>query len=528
MRGPAGFHRIMSRPDAATTSWTEFGRRVLPLLAVFLVVFGARLWLIDRFGSPIPFMDQWDAEARVVIKPWLDGDFTLAKLFAPHNEHRVVLTKLVTLALFCGNGQWDPALETVVGSLTYAVAALLAAAGFAKLVAPRFQGAVIVAVILMGALPFAWENTLFGFQAAFYLLALFSLIALWGLGTRPAFSGGWWLGVLAGLLACFAMASGFFAAASVLAVLGLVLLGDRRATWNRSNLVTAVVCLGLVLLGLFIGTVVPGHAVLRARSLGGFIKALAECLAWPWTSHPATALVIYAPLAALAWRQLSRREWNANDVFRSRGLWLVAIWVIGQAAAVALLRGGGWASPSSRYTDIFAFGVLVNFCAILRLVENWPNAARARVGAYAVASAWTLFVLVGLARQTRSDLAVQLPAVRAMLETQESNVREFVLTGDPVTVAAKGYPAIPYPNASPIIELVGDPEFRKILPSALRRDPHASPAMSTLDPGPLSRCSSFLLRHAMVLLGAGLVLLLFDLLGPLVTKSRFAEPAKPR
>ncbi len=242
--------------------------RALPLLAVFLIVFGARLWLIDRFGSPVPFMDQWDAEARGVIKPWLDGTLGADRIFEAHNEHRVALTRLLTLALFCGNGQWDPRLEAVVSSLIYAVVAVLAAVGFTRLVSARFRGAVFVGVVLLGALPFGWENTLFGFQSQFYLLVLFSLMAMWGLGTQVAFSGGWWLGAAAGLLACFAMGSGFFAAAAVLAILGAEILTRRSIKWTKGNLATLVVCLALIALGLLMRTVVPGHADLRAQSAG--------------------------------------------------------------------------------------------------------------------------------------------------------------------------------------------------------------------------------------------------------------------
>ncbi len=204
------------------------------------------------------------------------------------------------------------------------------------------------------------------------------------------------------------------------------------------------------------------------------------------------------------------------------------IWVVAQSAAVALLRGGAWAVPSSRYADIFAFGVLVNFCALLRLMETWPPRQATRGLIYALATAWTLFVLVGLAQQTRANLAEQLPMVGGMLATQESNVRKFVMTGDPATVAGKTYPEIPYPTPSRITELVGDPEFRKILPAALRFEPDRSPEELRMNSGSLSVPSNFLLRHAWLVVGAGFILLLIDLLVPRFSQSRIANQLKPR
>ena len=195
-------------------------RRWLSLLAVFLVVFGARLWLIERYGSPVPYLDQWDAEAQLVIGPWLNGESSFDKLFSAHNEHRVLNSRLLTLALFCGNGQWDPLLEAVASSFIYGVLAVVAAIGFSRLVEQRYRGAVLFGVVLMGALPFGWENTLVGFQSQFYLLMLFSIVALWGLGIQPPLSAGWWLGASSGMLACLSMGSGFFAAAAVLATMG--------------------------------------------------------------------------------------------------------------------------------------------------------------------------------------------------------------------------------------------------------------------------------------------------------------------
>ena len=118
--------------------------------------------------------------------------------------------------------------------------------------------------------------------------------------------------------------------------------------------------------------------------------------------------------------------------------------------------------------------------------------------------------------------------VGAMLATQESNVRKFVMTGDPATVAGKAYPEIPYPTASRITELVGEPAFRKILPAALRFDPESSPEAVRVNSGPLTRLANLLLRQAWLVAGTGIMLLMMDLLVPYFTQRRIANRVKPR
>ena len=169
-------------------------RAFLPLLAVFLVVLGARLWLIQTYGNATPYWDQWDAEAATVLKPWREGWITPGHFWAPHAEHRIVFTRLETIGLTWLNGQWDPGVEMVVNAaLAAAVAAALAV--FLRRALPPGGGWTLAVFALVAALfasPFAWENILAGFQGQFYFLLGFTLAALAGLGlARPGSVGGW-------------------------------------------------------------------------------------------------------------------------------------------------------------------------------------------------------------------------------------------------------------------------------------------------------------------------------------------------
>src|SRR5712672_3177546 len=96
-------------------------KRLTAALAVclFFLVLGAKWAFIDVAGSDMPDWDQWDAEGQNLIIPWFEHDHFVAHLFEPHNEHRVVVTKLQNLAVTLLAGQWDGRLESVINALLH-------------------------------------------------------------------------------------------------------------------------------------------------------------------------------------------------------------------------------------------------------------------------------------------------------------------------------------------------------------------------------------------------------------------------
>jgi predicted permease len=155
--------------------------RWLEYLALFLVVLGARLWLVFLYGSPVPFMDQWDGEGANLFKPWLEGTLRISDLFQPHNEHRIVLSRLLALGLLAFNGQWDAQLEMAVNALLCGTMAVLIAVALVKLFGPDLRTLITLVVGLWSALPYGHESTLWAFESSFYFLLFFSLLAIWGL-----------------------------------------------------------------------------------------------------------------------------------------------------------------------------------------------------------------------------------------------------------------------------------------------------------------------------------------------------------
>jgi hypothetical protein len=327
------------------------------------------LWLIQRFGTPLPFWDQWE-EARVVYAPFFEGKLSLADLFAAHNEHRMLFNRFYDLALLLLNGQWDNQVEMVANAITYTAGIT----GFGWIVARRtgrnFWPAISVPLMLALALPFAWENTLGGFHSQVYFGILFSLLTIWLLGCHEPGSLPWGCGVVAGVSSLCVPTSGVIASGAICALLGLKLL-RQPLSWRR-RWPTLAVCFVLLGVGLALRVEIPYGRTLMARSVTEFLVFLGKYLAWPWIVVPPFAVFNLFPLLLLAWFYLRDRQARmpAEELVLAVGLWAVL-----QAAATAYARGAQ-AYPQWRYMDCTCFLMVVNCLSIALLMSRHLGGSR--------------------------------------------------------------------------------------------------------------------------------------------------------
>lgn len=457
-------------------------------VALFLVVVGARFWLIAHYAAPLPYWDQWDGIGAALLKPWIEGRLDLTLLFAAHNEHRIVLTRLLSLGVFAANGQWDGALEMAVNALGCGVGA----AALANALATAAHGAsarlIFLATGVCWSLPFGWENTLGGFQSQNYFLIFFSLLAIWGMTPCAAGSARWLLGVAGLALAGLSMATGFLAALAVLAMGGLRLAVERRRP-SPGEIATAGVCAVAVVAGWLTRVEVPANAGLKAESASAFLWALGRFLAWPWYGLPLGAAVAIGPALALGWRYL--RDPGARP--RSELLLTVSGWCVLQTAALAYGRGGHAAPPACRYMDLLAVGPLVNFAICLWLAAD-PRARRLRVAG----ALWTALLIAGLALETRKDFQIWLPDFRAQMQRSEANASGYVRTGDFARyLAGRTVRDLPYPDPARLAALLDDATLRPFFPADLR---------ASAEMGFWSRWAGLGLRWGGVIFIAGLVM----------------------
>ncbi len=215
---------------------------VIAMIALFIVL--ALIGGINNY-SPIPFWDMWDGYLDPYIN-FIQGDYLT--LFAQHNEHRIVVSKLlffIDLHYFNGASLF----LTIVNYLLLALFALLMLAYTRKLSLEKSYGdhgrVIIAGVILLFAVSWVQkENLTWAFQSQFflaYLLPLFSFYALYrATETKPTL---WFLlALIAGFLSAGTMANGILAL-PILFILALVL----RQSYPKLVLIAVLTLITIVL-----------------------------------------------------------------------------------------------------------------------------------------------------------------------------------------------------------------------------------------------------------------------------------------
>jgi hypothetical protein len=450
--------------------WTA----ALWLATLFLIVFAAKLALMRANPVQTPFWDQWDGEVSVVFEPFHGCSLAWPAMFDFHNEHRVFFTRLLALGLLTLDGQWDPRLEQVANALLHSFVAVLLAAMLWLGGGRRRLELVALAVVISFALPFGWENTLIGFQSAFYFQILFSLLALWLTTAHRPVSAAWWLGWVCAGCALFTAAGGVFAAVAIGAAAAFTLVSDPR-DWREW--VPTIGAAGVVsVLGAWLATSPYAQPVLRAQNVADFVTALGRGLAWPWVAAPWLAVVMWLPYGALVARLLTRR---ARPSTLERFVVGLGIWVVLTAAAIAFGRGAGAPWPANRYMDLFSLGFVVNVVAFAEVAEWAPTGSWPRLVATGALIAWLLFAVLGVDRllnRVISDLA----DYHQFFIAHTLNVRRFMVTGDVQELLSR-HPLteLPYPDPNRLLGLLQDTYIRRILPAAVRSPLPVEPAVLT-------------------------------------------------
>ncbi len=427
--------------------------------ALFGFVFCARAWLIKVWGSPVPYWDQWDAEALGLFRPWLNGTLTWADLFAAHNEHRIVLTRIADLALFVAGGNWNPWWQLLLNAALHATTAAALSRFFWNDIPRKLRPVWIVGLALLFIAPAGWQNALWGFQSQVYFCTLLSVLALGGLLFPQPLQPCWWLGFGAALLALFSLGSGVLAAttALVLNTLGAFTgyLTDRRSI-TATSVLSLFALMILVALGWSLRIEVPLHEPLHAHSVGQFGSVFFRCLSWPWVDSGWIWLFLQAPLVWLV-AELFRRRTIPTPVERLLlGLGLLTML---HAAAVAYSRGAGLleSRPLSRYQDPLLIGATTNLCILL------VYAAANRQGRIATLL-WTGLMLTGLLTLTTTNLSFHLPFKRAHDQASLAQIRTYLADHDASVFPSAQKITMLHPNTTVVQSVLDDPQLGRVLP----------------------------------------------------------------
>ncbi len=428
-------------------------RRALVLIAaVACTVLGAKLITISAFGSPVPIMDQWDAEAARLYSPYLTGTLSSADLFALHNEHRIFLERVLALVHFELAGEWNPRLEMVFQAFvhTAAIAALMATlmplvAGHRRIIFASF-------VALLFAIPFGYENTLWGFQGQLYFMLLFGIAAIFAFAGAPPFSVRWFGGLAAAVLSFFSFATG---ATCMLTAGGLVALQLATNCRKRSaREYAAVAAIMLIALAMFAWTASGSHP-----------------MSTPWTVLQglllltARVIIVAVPIVWFCRYTVHRRPDVSDRAWVAVGL---SAWI---AIQLALLAYGRGTVIAVRYNDIILLAYPVGFVALFALTDRARGTRRRRFAGPKTATAWVFAVVAVF---TGMGYIAVLGAIDWNKSTRQQvvNVQTYLATGNIDQLKAKGNHGgtfdLAYPDSRRMAEVLRDPDVRAILPPEIR------------------------------------------------------------
>ncbi len=465
------------------------------LAALFLVVLGAKLWVVQIFGSALPLWDQW-YEAETFFRPWLEGHLTWKDFFVPSNEHRIVFTRLLDMGGIALNGRWEPLLQMTVNAFIHAAFVGALASGLWHFLGRKSGWLVCFLLAPFYALPYAAENTIWAINSQQYFMSLCALATLAGLGFGKPGGARWWLGLAAAFAGLFTMASGFLAAAAVGGLMVLRALKNRRI--EKASLFTFGLCLVVVALGAALNVSMPGDLPLRAHTPLEFLAAFARNLAWPFIANPKLmCLVMLLPLLLLLGFYFRKQfaEPRAAEFLLLLGLWSAL-----QSAAIAFGRANyGDGFPASRYLDVLNIFVIAGIFAALLLLRSWTRGRFSKQLAPLLPLVFAGVIFFNLGKISQLVVEQLLTPTRLMNLVAEERVETFMATGDERELFEK--PTV-RPDPKVILGILQNEKLKPVMPLSCQ-----PPAVHAA-PGRLMAAVIFLLQNATLILSAGLGLFL--------------------
>ena len=477
----------MTKPtNLATDSFRCFATW---LAALFLVVLGAKLRVVQLYGSPLPLWDQW-YEAHRFFRPWVEGHLTWQAFFAPDNGHRIFFTRLFDMIVIRLNGRWEPLLQMTVNAFlhtTYVCGLAYCLWDFLG----RKNGWFVCSLLApFFALPYAGENTIWAITLE-YFLDIFSLVTLVAMGFARPGSRWWWLGLAAASMGLFTMASGLLAPMTVGGLMILRAIKHRRI--ERKNLITLGLCLAVVGLSVALGVSAEGDRPLRAHNLAEFSSALVRNLTWLFFDAPGMAVLIFLPLVLLLglyFRQ-NFQETRAAELLLGLGLWSVL-----QSAALAYGRGNyGDIFPISRYLDILNVFVIASLFASVLLAQFWLRGAFSAKFTLFLPLIFSAVIVFGLCRISQIVVNELLLPTRSMNLVAEERVETFLATGDQRELFEQ--PTV-RPDPEVVLEVLRNTQLQAFLPAV------CLPPAEAHVTGRFNAVSQWLLRNSTGLLYCGL------------------------
>ena len=410
---------------------------LLILAGLFLILFAVRLALVLLVAPETPFYDEWDSVIDTMARSMLTGDFSPWFFLAPHNEHTLAWTKLLSyLQLRVGGMQFDNVPVCEVNQFLYAgIVAALIAAGAKNLA--HFKWGFIACAGLIAVIPYGWENIGLGWGNPYYFLLGFSTCTIILASIARSSPCMLVLLGLSALAAGISMVSGLFAGiAALIAIAMRVRVRDLTvsAAWQMA----AVLFLAMAMTAVIVihpNRVSLGWGILQSGEVG----ALA---------------LLWFPTWILSLRIL-RGQANRADI----GFVCISLWGLAQIGSILLGRPEFrlWL-PISRYIEILGCAAFANLGCLCRLAIASPGR-----------SVWTWLARGAMAATIVAALAFA-PYAWHWMDVRADNEREqtqrlirYIHEGDIAAIAAAPVDKLPYPSPERLRHLIDAADVRFVL-----------------------------------------------------------------
>jgi hypothetical protein len=428
----------------------------LPWAVFFCVVLLFKFIVIYFYKNSITISwDQWDGEVVGLYPKWLSGQLGLPDLVAGHNEHRLLITRIYNLILFKLNGNyWSIMLQIKVNAFLHVLSLTILLYLIGRNLSTILKWILSIVGCIAFSIPYAYENTLVGFQSQFYFLMLCSILLLASacfFKERDCLLPVFFLSIAIP----FTMASGPLAI--FVAVLVLIIRLRNNQCDNRTILAYYLVMFIISLIGAYAILMTPkvsGHELFKARSFHQLFEAFVNISAWPFPSNIFFSLIMQIPLFGFVLYFIYKiKDPNSDDLF----LFSLIIWLWLQLISISYGRAVLAWSP--RYKDIYVFTAIFGVSAVTTILNriktpivSWQNIT---------ASIWIASVCAGFLMSI-NDVNKQLVVINNLISDQKKGLSHYLKTGDDSLLYQKFQCSRPYPIPERLKWILSKPEYRYI------------------------------------------------------------------
>jgi hypothetical protein len=427
-------------------------------LVVFAIVFAARAALVAWRGSPLPYLDSWEALFEHALVPWVEGTLGPGELFRPHFEHLVVGSKLIALLVaWLGGGTWHNVALLYVNAALYAGAVALVAWSIVPALAGAARPAFALALALLAGVPYGWANGLWELQNCWFLLVGLTALALRGALAVPR-SADARIGFLASLALPFTLAIGGSSVAFALAARAYCAWKSNSEMRDRVRAVAPWAASTAFALGLMAIARLERPPSSSAPTPDAVAHALELLLSWPLPAMPIVAVAAFLPWLALLVTAIARPVGDRERQFLVMfGAWLLCV-IVGLAAA----RSAELAvAVPQRYKELLALAAAVNVACLLTLATSWGRAGGGPRMLDPILGAWAIAVVttVAVAGFNPEPIASRWQYQQQM----RKNIRDYYDSGNPNALTKGGIVPFPYGSPARFAALLDRPGTKRLL-----------------------------------------------------------------